>query len=54
MFLQAGIDKSEEILNEFQTSNNIELITSAYFDAEDCKFSTVVILSKTKEIKYYP
>ena len=32
---QEGIEKATEILETFQTTHNVELITSAYFDAED-------------------
>ena len=43
-----GIDKTEEILQTYQKTNDIELITSAYFDAEDRElFSASFVVSYT-------
>jgi len=43
---KVGIDKTEEILQTYQKTNDIELITSAYFDAEDLEKTGLPIPTK--------
>ncbi|KAL5260155.1 hypothetical protein ACHWQZ_G010314 [Mnemiopsis leidyi] len=47
---KVGIEGAEELLQTFQTTNNIELITSAYFDAEDLDKSGLPIPTKFLDI----
>lgn len=47
---KVGIEKTAEILDTFQKTNDIELITSAYFDAEDLDKSGLPIPTKFLDV----